>query len=85
MLEKKIMYEIDGFHGYNDKISSSVSKIRLDLNLFQNLHTERSTDHGQATGKLYHLRLPVECTLFYALSDINMFKRRIILFRNVAS
>jgi hypothetical protein len=22
------------------------------------------TDHGQATGKLYHLRLRVECTLF---------------------
>ena len=22
------------------------------------------TDHGQATGKLYHMRLPVECTLF---------------------
>jgi hypothetical protein len=25
---------------------------------------ERTTDHGQATGKLYHLRLLVECTLF---------------------
>jgi hypothetical protein len=25
---------------------------------------ERTTDHGQATGKLYHLRLRVECTLF---------------------
>ena len=25
---------------------------------------ERTTDHGQATGKLYHLRLQVECTLF---------------------
>ena len=24
----------------------------------------RTTDHGQATGKLYHLRLRVECTLF---------------------
>jgi hypothetical protein len=23
----------------------------------------RTTDHGQATGKLYHLRLRVECTL----------------------
>ena len=23
-----------------------------------------TTDHGQATGKLYHLRLRVECTLF---------------------
>jgi hypothetical protein len=25
---------------------------------------ERTTDHGQATGRLYHLRLRVECTLF---------------------
>jgi hypothetical protein len=27
-------------------------------------YQERTTDHGQATGKLYHLRLRVECTLF---------------------
>jgi hypothetical protein len=27
-------------------------------------YQERTTDHGQATGKLYHLRLQVECTLF---------------------
>jgi hypothetical protein len=25
---------------------------------------ERTTDHGQATGKLYHWWLQVECTLF---------------------
>jgi hypothetical protein len=25
---------------------------------------ERTTNHGQATGKLYHLRLRVECTIF---------------------
>ena len=25
---------------------------------------ERTTDHGQATGKLYYLLLRVECTLF---------------------
>jgi hypothetical protein len=25
---------------------------------------ERTTDHGQATGKLYHLRLWIECTFF---------------------
>jgi hypothetical protein len=25
---------------------------------------ERTTDHGQATGKLYHLWLRAECTLF---------------------
>jgi hypothetical protein len=27
-------------------------------------YLERTTDHGKATGKLYHLRLGVECTLF---------------------
>jgi hypothetical protein len=27
-------------------------------------YTERTTDHGQATGKLCHLWLRVECTLF---------------------
>jgi hypothetical protein len=27
-------------------------------------YPERTTDHGQATGKLYHLRLRFECTLF---------------------
>jgi hypothetical protein len=30
---------------------------------------ERTTDHGQTTGKLYHLRLRVECTLFYNLQS----------------
>jgi hypothetical protein len=29
----------------------------------------RTTDHGQATGKLYHLRLRVECTLFCNLQS----------------
>ena len=26
-------------------------------------YPEKTTDHGQATGKIYHLRLRVECTL----------------------
>jgi hypothetical protein len=30
---------------------------------------ERTTDHRQATGKCYHLRLPVECTLFCNLQS----------------
>ena len=30
----------------------------------------RTTDHGQATGKLYHLRLRVECTLFWYLQSL---------------
>jgi hypothetical protein len=35
----------------------------------RNLSTLRTTDHGQATGKLYHLRLRVECTLFCNLQS----------------
>jgi hypothetical protein len=31
--------------------------------------TQRTTDPGQATGKLYHLRLRVECTLFCNLQS----------------
>jgi hypothetical protein len=27
-------------------------------------YPEKITDYGQATGKLYHLRLQVKCTLF---------------------
>jgi hypothetical protein len=27
-------------------------------------YPERTTDHGQANGKLYHMLLRVECTLF---------------------
>ena len=32
-------------------------------------YPERTTDHGQATGNLYHLRLRVECTLFCKLQS----------------
>ena len=32
-------------------------------------YPERTTDHGQATGKLYHLRLRVECTLICNLQS----------------
>jgi hypothetical protein len=32
-------------------------------------YPERTTDHWQATGKLYHLRLRVECTLFCNLQS----------------
>ena len=32
-------------------------------------HSTRTTDRGQATGRLYHLRLRVECTLFCNLQS----------------
>ena len=37
--------------------------------LLQLEYPERTTDHEQATGKLYHLRLRVECTLFINLQS----------------
>jgi hypothetical protein len=38
----------------------------VDMNAIQvgNNILMRTTDHGQATGNRYHLRLRVECTLF---------------------
>jgi hypothetical protein len=33
------------------------------------VYLQRTTDHGQATGKLYHLLLRVECTLFCKLQS----------------
>jgi hypothetical protein len=32
-------------------------------------YPDTTTDHGQATGKLYHLRLRVECNLFVIYKD----------------
>jgi hypothetical protein len=32
-------------------------------------YQERTTDHGQATGKRYHLQLRVECTPFCNLQS----------------
>ena len=32
-------------------------------------YPERTTDHGQAIGKLYHLRLRVDCTLYCNLQN----------------
>jgi hypothetical protein len=34
-----------------------------------NIWLKRTTDNGQATGKLYHLRLQVKCTLFCNLQS----------------
>jgi hypothetical protein len=35
----------------------------------RSLSTQRTTDHGQATGNLYHLRLQVEYTYFCNLQS----------------
>ena len=48
-------------------------------------YPERTTDHGQATGKLYHLRLQVECTFFViykAGREPSMYIVRIFIFVN---
>jgi hypothetical protein len=39
------------------------------INHFSAEYPERTTDHGQPTDKLYHLRLRVECTLFCNLQS----------------
>jgi hypothetical protein len=47
--------------------ASSTTKIgRHDI---AEILLKAATDHGQATGKLYHLRLRVECTLFCNLES----------------
>jgi hypothetical protein len=33
-------------------------------------YPERTADHAQATGKLYHLWLRIECTIFCNLPEI---------------
>jgi hypothetical protein len=45
---------------------SNISAIswRPDLVVEEAGYPERTIDHGQVTGKLYHLQLRVECTLF---------------------
>jgi hypothetical protein len=40
------------------------TKAQTSLTLVSSLVQQRTTDHGQATGKLYQLRLRVECTFF---------------------
>jgi hypothetical protein len=42
----------------------NISAIIMATSFSKPEYPERTTDHGQATGKLYHLRLRVECTLF---------------------
>jgi len=44
---------------------SNISAIswRAALAVEEAEYPERTTDHGQATGNLYHLQLRVECTL----------------------
>jgi hypothetical protein len=40
-------------------------------------HRPSTIDHGQATGKLYHLLLQVECTLFCNLFYVFLEERRV--------
>ena len=44
-------------------VHSSGFLFAVQLNVIRNEKVERTTDPGQATGKRYHLRLRVECTL----------------------
>jgi hypothetical protein len=42
-------------------------------------HPQRTTNHGQATGKLYYLRLRVEC-IFFVIYQAGANPRFILLF-----
>jgi hypothetical protein len=42
----------------------SIAGIENDTLNQDKFNEERTTDHGQTTGKLYHLRMRVECTFF---------------------
>jgi hypothetical protein len=48
---------------------SNISAISWRPVLMMEEAPERTTDHGQGTGKLYHLRLRVECILFCNLQS----------------
>jgi hypothetical protein len=52
------------------KIQKSSQEILLKFKWWKKPeYPVRTTDHGQATGKLYNLRLRVECTLFCNLQS----------------
>jgi len=56
---------IDLFIVFNATFSNiSAKSWRPVLVVKEAEYPERTTDHEQATGKFYHLRLQVECTLF---------------------
>jgi hypothetical protein len=46
------------------KLAADIIRCIKNDNDLLNMFSEETTDHVQATGKLYHLRLRVECTLF---------------------
>jgi len=50
-------------------IFSNISVLSWQPVLVVEEYPERTTDHGQATDELYHLRLRVECTFFCNLQS----------------
>ena len=62
------------FNGHRDMIHKykQIRKMVIShryLLYYIYIRLERTTDHGQATGKLYHLPLRVECTLICNLQS----------------
>jgi hypothetical protein len=55
--------------GYYVKLSSAVGAILVERSNRQTHFWKRTIDHGQATGKHYHLRLRVECTVYCNLQS----------------
>jgi hypothetical protein len=67
-----LLYDLDFFDClcFNATFSNiSAMSWRPVLVVEEAEYPERTTNHGQATGKLYHLRLRIECTLFCNLQS----------------
>jgi hypothetical protein len=64
----KLIFDFFDFWCFNATFNN-ISAISWRPVLVVEGNPERTTDHGQATGKLYHLWLRVECTLFCNLQS----------------
>ena len=53
-------------------VFEDMEHLHFDMTNMSRRNIWRTTDNGQAAGKLYHLRLRVECTLFviYKAHDV---------------
>ena len=60
---------IDCFIMFNATVSIISAISWRPVLVVEEEYPERTTDHGQATDKLYHLWLRVECTLFCNLQS----------------
>jgi hypothetical protein len=65
---KRYAISLKQFTGWHFLLTEKMQPVRW-VQKRKPAYPERITDHGQVTGKLYHLRLRVECTLFRNLQS----------------